>query len=41
MVVIPVLWRSMISAASAKLKGTDISGWESNFWNLANWYREA
>ena len=39
-VVIPVLWRSMISAVSGKLKGTDISGWESNFWNLANWYRE-
>ena len=39
-VVIPVLWRSMISAVSGKLKGTDISGWDSNFWNLANWYRE-
>ena len=40
-VVIPVLWRMVISAVSNKLKSTDISGWDSNFWNLANWYREA
>jgi peptide/nickel transport system substrate-binding protein len=40
-VVIPVLWRSVISAVSLKLKGTEISGWDSNFWNLANWHREA
>jgi peptide/nickel transport system substrate-binding protein len=39
-VVIPVLWRSVISAVSGKLKGTDISGWDSNLWNLANWHRE-
>jgi peptide/nickel transport system substrate-binding protein len=39
-VVIPVLWRSVISAVSGKLKNTDISGWDSNLWNLANWYRE-
>jgi peptide/nickel transport system substrate-binding protein len=40
-VVIPVLWRMVISAVSNKLKSTDVSGWDSNFWNLANWYREA
>jgi peptide/nickel transport system substrate-binding protein len=40
-VVIPVLWRSVISAVSLKLKGTEISGWDSNLWNLRNWYREA
>jgi peptide/nickel transport system substrate-binding protein len=39
-VVIPVLWRSVISAVSNRLKGTEISGWDSNLWNLANWYRE-
>jgi peptide/nickel transport system substrate-binding protein len=39
-VVIPVLWRSVISAVSLKLKGTEISGWDSNFWNLANWHRD-
>jgi peptide/nickel transport system substrate-binding protein len=40
-VVIPVLWRSVISAVSHKLKGTEISGWDSNFWHLPYWYREA
>ena len=40
-VVVPVLWRMVISAVSNKLKSTDASGWDSNFWNLANWYREA
>jgi peptide/nickel transport system substrate-binding protein len=40
-VVIPVLWRMVISAVSNKLKNTDISGWDSNFWNLANWHRDA
>jgi peptide/nickel transport system substrate-binding protein len=39
-VVIPVLWRSVISAVSNKLRGTEISGWDSNLWNLANWHRE-
>jgi peptide/nickel transport system substrate-binding protein len=39
--VIPVLWRSVISAVSLKLKGTEVSGWDSNLWNLANWHREA
>jgi peptide/nickel transport system substrate-binding protein len=40
-VVIPVLWRMVISAVSNKLKSTDVSGWDSNLWNLRNWHREA
>jgi peptide/nickel transport system substrate-binding protein len=39
-VVIPVLWRSVISAVSNRLKNTAITGWDSNLWNLANWTRE-
>jgi peptide/nickel transport system substrate-binding protein len=39
-VVVPVLWRSVISAVSNRLKGTEISGWDSNLWNLANWHRD-
>jgi peptide/nickel transport system substrate-binding protein len=39
-VVIPILWRHTVSAISHRLKGTDISTWNSNFWNLANWYRQ-
>jgi peptide/nickel transport system substrate-binding protein len=40
-VVVPLIWRSWISGISNKLKGTEISGWDSSFWNLAHWYREA
>jgi peptide/nickel transport system substrate-binding protein len=39
-VVIPVLWRSVISAVSNRLKNTEVSGWDSNLWNVANWTRE-
>jgi peptide/nickel transport system substrate-binding protein len=39
-IVVPVLWRSVISAVSNRLKGTDISGWDSNFYNHAYWYKE-
>jgi peptide/nickel transport system substrate-binding protein len=38
--VIPVLWRSVISAVSNRLKNTELTGWDSNLWNLANWTRE-
>jgi len=39
-VVIPVVLRPAVSAASNNLKGAEQSGWDSNFWNLENWYRE-
>ena len=39
-IVIPVLWRMVVSAVSNRLKGTDVSGWDSNFWRLAYWHRE-
>ena len=40
-VVIPVLWRRWVSAVAHSLKSTDVSGWDSSFWNLAHWYRSA
>jgi peptide/nickel transport system substrate-binding protein len=40
-VIVPVIWRANISAISNKLRNTDICGWDSSFWNLAHWYREA
>jgi peptide/nickel transport system substrate-binding protein len=40
-VVIPVLWRARVAAVSSKLRNTEQSPWESDFWNHANWYREA
>ena len=39
-VVIPVVWRPRVRAISNKLK-LEQSGWDSDFWNLQNWYREA
>jgi peptide/nickel transport system substrate-binding protein len=40
-VIIPFLWRGTASAIANRLRGTEISGWDSTFWNLAHWYREA
>jgi peptide/nickel transport system substrate-binding protein len=40
-VIVPMIWRANISAISSKLRNTDICGWDSSFWNLARWYREA
>jgi peptide/nickel transport system substrate-binding protein len=40
-IAIPLLWRSNVSAGSLKLKGVDLSGWDSDLWRLPYWYREA
>ena len=37
-VVIPVVWRNGVGAASSRLRLT-LSGWDSTLWNLAHWYR--
>ena len=38
--VIPVVYRPVAGAISHKLRAT-LSGWDSAFWNLKDWYREA
>src|SRR5262249_21371031 len=38
-VTIPVLWRNGVSASSQRLRGMDLSGWDSTFWHLPVWYR--
>ena len=38
--VIPEVWRPRPNAASTKLGGLDISGWDSSLATLASWYRE-
>ena len=38
--VIPVVYRPKVSAVSHKLRASN-SGWDSDLWNLADWYREA
>jgi peptide/nickel transport system substrate-binding protein len=40
-VVVPMIWRANVSAVSNRLKGTELCGWDSSFWNLAHWYRDA
>ena len=40
-VVIPVLWRNGVSGAVTALQGMDLTGWDSNFWRLAYWYKQA
>ena len=39
-VVIPVVFRPRVAAISNRMR-VEQSGWDSDFWNLANWYREA
>ncbi len=39
-VVIPVVYRPRVSAASNKLMAP-LSGWDNDFWLLKDWYREA
>jgi peptide/nickel transport system substrate-binding protein len=38
-VVIPVVFRPRVAAVSSRMR-VEQSGWDSDFWNLANWYRE-
>jgi peptide/nickel transport system substrate-binding protein len=37
-VMIPVLWRNGVGAASSKLR-LDLSGWDSTLWRLPYWYK--
>ena len=38
--VIPVVYRPRTSAISSKLQAP-LSGWDNDFWNLRDWYRDA
>jgi peptide/nickel transport system substrate-binding protein len=38
-VVIPVNWRNGVAAANARLRGLDLTGWDSNMWRLPYWYK--
>jgi peptide/nickel transport system substrate-binding protein len=40
-VVVPVTWRHKVSATNSKLRGMDVTAWDSELWHLASWYREA
>ena len=38
-VVIPVNWRNGVAAAATKLRGIDLTGWDSNLWRLPYWHK--
>ncbi|MEJ0076789.1 MAG: peptide ABC transporter substrate-binding protein [Alphaproteobacteria bacterium] len=38
--VISVVYRPTVQAVASKLRGAISSGWDSNFWDLHNWYKE-
>jgi peptide/nickel transport system substrate-binding protein len=38
-VVVPVLWRNGVWVAASKLRGLDLSGWDSTLWRLPYWHR--
>lgn len=40
-IVVPIVWRNGVSAAGSKLRGMELTAWDSNLWRLAYWYREA
>jgi peptide/nickel transport system substrate-binding protein len=40
-VVIPVLWRFGVSASATRLRGMDLTGWDSTFCHLPYWYKQA
>jgi peptide/nickel transport system substrate-binding protein len=40
-VVIPLVWRNAVAGVSNRLKGNDLSGWDSYLWRLAYWYRQS
>lgn len=39
-VVIPLVDRAFVSASSNNLKGIRVNGWDSELWNIHEWYRE-
>jgi peptide/nickel transport system substrate-binding protein len=39
--IIPVVWRPRVACSSNKLRDSNQSAWEGDFWHLPYWYREA
>jgi peptide/nickel transport system substrate-binding protein len=39
--IIPVVWRPRVAVHSNKLRDSNQSAWEGDFWHLPYWYREA
>ncbi|MDE2635768.1 MAG: peptide ABC transporter substrate-binding protein, partial [Chloroflexota bacterium] len=37
--LIPLVFRGSVSAHSNSLGGVDMNGWDSEMWNVQDWYR--
>jgi peptide/nickel transport system substrate-binding protein len=37
--VIPVLWRNGVGGAGARLRGMELTGWDSTLWRLSHWHK--
>jgi peptide/nickel transport system substrate-binding protein len=37
--IIPITYRGGVSAKSATLGGVDMNDWDTELWNIADWYR--
>ena len=37
--MIPLIWRGDVSAHSTSLKGVRMNSWDSELWNVADWYK--
>ena len=40
-VVVPLIHRNWVAASSRQIRGVELSGWDSTFWRLPYWHREA
>jgi peptide/nickel transport system substrate-binding protein len=40
-VVIPLVPRNRVTAGSSQIRSVELSGWDSTFWRLPYWHREA
>jgi peptide/nickel transport system substrate-binding protein len=38
-VVIPVLWRNGVGGAGTRLRGMDLTGWDTTMWRLPYWHK--
>ncbi len=38
--MIPLIWRGDVSVHANSLKGVRMNAWDSELWNIADWYRE-
>jgi peptide/nickel transport system substrate-binding protein len=38
--IVPIIWRGTTSAVAKSIGGEEINAWDSELWNIADWYRK-